>query len=138
MVLRLFFAYLLCVATTHASSPDPIPEITINSVRAYVGKQARVCGDVDFVRDRSSQSGAYFVNFGTNFNHDPTRPWWASAFTAVFWERDTARMEINPSSEFSGMHVCFEGTVVLYQNSPQITVRNGSQYQVIAPVNAPE
>jgi hypothetical protein len=110
---------------------EPIADV---DAQYHIGQNRVICGDVK--RVNLKKYGA-FIDMGGFQTLPNGRVVLSPSFTAIIWENDRIKLEIDPNSEFLGNFVCFSGVIssspknrYTTKSVPQITIRNLEQIQI--------
>jgi hypothetical protein len=102
--------------------PAGAAELSPADAARHVGETATVCGLVASTKfDDRLPSQPTFLDFG--------KPYPDHVFTAAIFGDDRAKFG-TPEKSLRGKRVCVTGQVMLYQEKPQITLRDPSQLKV--------
>ena len=110
---------------------DPIPAV---QAKDSVGQHRIVCGKVKKVNLK--KYGA-FINMGDFTTLPNGMVVLSPSFTAIMWETDRVKLEVNPKEEFLGNNVCFSGVIssspinrYTRRQIPQIVIKDLKQISV--------
>jgi len=94
-----------------------------------------ICGTVETINLK--KYGA-FINMGSWETLPNGRVVLSPSFTAIMWENDRIKLEVNPNTEFLRKDVCFSGVIssspvnrYTTRPIPQITIRDLRQIKII-------
>ena len=86
----------------------------------YRGEDVTICEKPTTVYHMQDVRGApYFLNYGSM--------WPKNYLTVIIWERDIPDLEINPVSYFQSEDICINGNISMYNQKPQIILRDPGQ-----------
>ena len=102
----------------------------------HIGQHRVVCGNVTQVLQKEYGT---FIRLGGDYVKDRHgRSTLKPDFTAVVWQQDMAKVEINPAVGIArNVEYCFSGKIQTYQNpaiyryyglTPQVTLRSADQW----------
>tara|TARA_B100000945_G_C20214968_1_gene517846 strand:- start:144 stop:590 length:447 start_codon:yes stop_codon:yes gene_type:complete len=110
---------------------EPIPAI---DAKDNLGQYRIVCGKVKKVNLK--KYGA-FINMGDFTTLPNGMVVLSPSFTAIMWETDRVKLEVNPREEFLGNNVCFSGVIssspinrYTHRQIPQITIKDLRQIRI--------
>ena len=109
--------------------------VASDDARHHIGQNRIVCGRVEKINLK--KYGA-FINMGAWTTLPNGRVILSPSFTAIMWENDRVKLEINPNAEFLGKNVCFSGVIssspvnrYTVRPIPQITIRDLKQIKIV-------
>ncbi len=111
---RLHVFSLFAIALTPAAAQT----ISATDAKNHIGEKATVCGKVASERTATSIRGEpTFINLDTAYPNQ--------IFTVLIWGEDRPNVGTLPPE---GSRVCVTGMIQEYRNTPEIVVRNNSQW----------
>jgi hypothetical protein len=137
-VIALLSAFIAFGNNAHASDYEKTfidTPVASEDARDHIGQNRMVCGTVEFVNLKKYGT---FINMGTWETLPNGRVVLSPSFTAIMWENDRIKLEVNPTAEFLRKNVCFSGVIssspvnrYTVRPIPQITIRHLKQIKII-------
>ena len=114
-----FILCTLCFLSLNAQQ-----EIKLNQIKDHIGDSVKVQGVILGVRYLDgAKNTPTFINVGGNYPNQ--------LLTVVIWGDVRQKLLVTPSSKDNGNRIIVSGKVELYNDNPQIIIRNTNQFEIV-------
>ena len=114
-----FILCTLCFLSLHAQQ-----EIKLDQIKDHIGDSVKLQGVISGVRYlNGAKNTPTFINVGGNYPNQ--------LLTVVIWGDVRQKLLVTPSSKDNGNRIIVSGKVELYNDNPQIIIRNTNQFEIV-------